>query len=48
VLGSAQAVTNEKTFYESAIIGEFSFGDLEFRKGGAGVGRKSFVFEAGA
>ncbi len=43
VQGSAQAGYDEKTFYESALIGNLVWGDVEFGKTGPGVGRKSFV-----
>ncbi|MGD0259425.1 MAG: DUF362 domain-containing protein [Verrucomicrobiota bacterium] len=43
--GSAQAGWDERTFYnpDSPILGNLVWGDLEFGKKGAGVGRKSFV-----
>ena len=43
VAGSAQAGYDEKTFYETAFLGNLVWGDLEFGKKGEGVGRKSFV-----
>jgi uncharacterized protein (DUF362 family) len=43
VEGSADAGYDEKTFYETAFIGNLVWGDLEFEKKGEGVGRKSFV-----
>jgi len=43
VAGSAEAGYDEKTFYESALLGQLSWGDLEFGQTGAGVGRKSHV-----
>lgn len=43
VAGSQDAGWDEKTFYESAMLGQLVFGDLEFQKKGVGVGRKSFV-----
>jgi len=41
--GSAQAGYDEKAFYDTALIGNLLWGDLEFGKKGFGVGRKSFV-----
>lgn len=43
VAGSAQAGYDEKSFYDSALIGNLVWGDLEFREKGPGIGRKSFV-----
>ncbi|HEU5072199.1 MAG TPA: hypothetical protein VFV96_17480 [Verrucomicrobiae bacterium] len=43
VAGAAEAGYDEKTFYETALIGNLVYGDLEFGKHGEGVGRKSFV-----
>ena len=43
VAGSAQAGYDEKTFYDTALIGDLVWGDLEFGKKGQGIGRKSFV-----
>ena len=43
VLGSAQAGYDESTFYESPIIGNLVWGDLEFGKKDDTAGRKSFV-----
>lgn len=43
VAGSAEAGYDEKTFYETALLGNLVWGDLEFGKKGSGVGRKSFV-----
>jgi hypothetical protein len=43
VLGSVEAGYDEKTFYETSLLGSLTFGDLEFGKQGTGVGRKSFV-----
>lgn len=43
VAGSAEAGYDESTFYESALLGQLAWGDLEFGKKGAGVGRKSYV-----
>jgi hypothetical protein len=43
VAGSADAGYDEKTFYESQIIGQLIWGDLEFGRRGEGVGKKSFV-----
>ena len=43
VEGAAEAGYDAKTFYETAIIGNLVYGDLEFGKKDEGVGRKSFV-----
>ena len=43
VEGGADAGYDEKTFYETAFIGNLVWGDLEFGKKGEGIGRKSFV-----
>jgi hypothetical protein len=43
VEGSAQAGYDPTNTYESAILGNLVWGDLEFGQKGAGVGRKSFV-----
>jgi hypothetical protein len=43
VAGSVQAGWDEKAFYESEILGNLVWGDLEFGKKGDGTGRKSFV-----
>ncbi|PWU11121.1 MAG: hypothetical protein C5B50_24040 [Verrucomicrobia bacterium] len=42
VAGSLQAGYDSATFYESPILGNLVWGDLEFEKGGSEVGRKSF------
>lgn len=41
--GSASAGWDEKTFYESSVIGKPVFGDFEFEKKGDDVGRKSYM-----
>jgi hypothetical protein len=41
--GSSDAGYDDKTFYESQIIGQLIWGDMEFGRKGEGVGRKSFV-----
>jgi hypothetical protein len=41
--GSLESGWDEKTFYESALLGQLVFGDFEFQKKDEGVGRKSFV-----
>ena len=41
--GAVETGFDEKAFYESSIIGNLIFGDLEFEKKGDTVGRKSFV-----
>ena len=43
VAGSAQAGYDEKTYYDTALIGNLVWGDVEFGKKGPGIGRKSFV-----
>jgi hypothetical protein len=43
VAGAAEAGYDEKTFYETAILGQLVWGDLEFGQKGEGVGRKSYV-----
>lgn len=43
VEGGADAGYDEKTFYDTAFIGNLVWGDLEFGKKGDGIGRKSFV-----
>ncbi len=43
VVGSAEAGYDEKTFYDTPLIGNLVWGDLEFGKKGEGIGRKSFV-----
>lgn len=41
--GASESGWDEKVFYDSALLGQLVFGDLEFQKTGEGVGRKSFV-----
>jgi hypothetical protein len=43
VASSAEAGYDEQTFYDTALIGNLVWGDLEFGRKGPGVGRKSFV-----
>jgi hypothetical protein len=43
VAGSAEAGYDEKTFYDTPLLGNLVWGDLEYGKKGEGVGRKSFV-----
>lgn len=43
VEGSAEAGYDEKVFYDTPLLGNLVWGDLEFGKKGEGVGRKSFV-----
>ncbi|HEV2207840.1 MAG TPA: DUF362 domain-containing protein [Verrucomicrobiae bacterium] len=43
VAGSAQSGSDSTNFYDNPIIGDLVWGDYEFEKKGAGVGRKSFV-----
>jgi len=42
-VGADQTEFNEQVFYDSPVIGNLIWGDLEFRKEGPKVGRKSFV-----
>jgi hypothetical protein len=41
--GSLDSGWDEKTFYESALLGQLVFGDFEFQKKEESIGRKSFV-----
>jgi hypothetical protein len=41
--GTLESGWDESAFYESALIGQPLFGDLEFQRKGDGVGRKSYV-----
>jgi hypothetical protein len=43
VAGSAQAGYDPNTFYDTPLLGNLVWGDLEFGKKGDGIGRKSFV-----
>ena len=43
VAGAAEAGFDEKTFYETALLGQLVWGDLEFGRKGEGVGRKSYL-----
>lgn len=43
VAGAAEAGYDEKTFYETALLGQLVWGDLEFGRKGEGIGRKSYV-----
>ena len=43
VAASASAGWDEKVFYDTALIGNLVWGDLEFGRKGEGVGRKSYV-----
>ncbi|HUR46748.1 MAG TPA: DUF362 domain-containing protein [Candidatus Saccharimonadales bacterium] len=43
VAGSVDAGYDDKTFYESQVIGQLLWGDSEYGKRGEGVGKKSFV-----
>ena len=43
VAGAADAGWDETAFYDSALLGQLVYGDLEFQKKGDGVGRRSFV-----
>lgn len=43
VAGSAEAGYDEKTFYDTPLLGNLVWGDFEFGKKGEGIGRKSFV-----
>lgn len=41
--GAHDSGWDENTFYDSSLIGQLVYGDLEFQKKGEGVGRKSYV-----
>ena len=41
--GSAEAGYDETKFYDTPLLGNLVWGDLEFGKKGTGIGRKSFV-----
>jgi hypothetical protein len=41
--GALEEGWDETVFYESALLGQLVYGDLEFQKEGPAVGRKSFV-----
>ncbi|MBI4657682.1 MAG: DUF362 domain-containing protein [Verrucomicrobia bacterium] len=43
VAGSADEGYDEKTFYDTSLIGKLVWGDFEFGKKGEGVGRNSYV-----
>jgi hypothetical protein len=43
VAGSAEAGYDEKTFYDTPLLGNLVWGDFEFGQKGEGIGRKSFV-----
>ena len=43
VAGAAEAGYDETTFYETALLGQLVWGDLEFGQKGDGIGRKSYV-----
>jgi hypothetical protein len=43
VAGSREEGYDEKTFYDTPLLGQLVWGDLEFGNKGQGVGRKSFV-----
>ncbi|MDB6016867.1 MAG: hypothetical protein JWR19_1356 [Pedosphaera sp.] len=43
VMGSSDAGYDEKTFYETALLGNPIWTDLEFGRKGPGIGRKSYV-----
>ncbi len=43
IAGSVQAGFDEKVSYETSLLGNLVWGDLEFGKQGPGIGRKSFV-----
>ncbi len=43
VAGSLDTGWDENVFYESSLLGQLVFGDLEFQKKGDNIGRKSFV-----
>ena len=41
--GAHDSGWDENTFYDSSLIGQLVYGDLEFQRKGEGVGRKSYV-----
>jgi hypothetical protein len=43
IAGSAQAEYDQKAFYDSELLGNLIWGDVEFGQKAQGVGRKSFV-----
>jgi hypothetical protein len=43
VAGSAEAGFDEEVFYETSLIGQLVWGDLEFGRSGSRVGRRSFA-----
>jgi len=43
VAGAAETGYDEKNFYDTPLLGNLVWGDLEFGKKGEGIGRKSFV-----
>lgn len=43
VVASTRAGYNETNYYDTPLLGNLVFGDLEFEKKGDGVGRRSFV-----
>jgi len=43
VAGSAEAGYDEKVFYDTPLLGNLVWGDLQFGQKGEGMGRKSFV-----
>jgi hypothetical protein len=43
IAGSADAGYDDKVFYETALLGNLVWGDMEFGRKGDGIGRKSFV-----
>ena len=43
VMGSVEAGWDEKTFYETALLGQMNWTDLEYNQKGPGMGRKSYV-----
>jgi hypothetical protein len=43
VAASAKAGYDETNYYDTPLIGNLAYGDSEFEKKGAGIGRKSFV-----
>lgn len=43
VMGSVEAGYDDKTFYETALLGNLYWTDLEFGKKGPGIGRRSYV-----
>jgi hypothetical protein len=46
VAGSAESGYDEGTFYETALLGQLTYGDVEFGRSGPQIGRRSFASKA--